>query len=270
MGKSRYFKGAIKNIGIIQGIIPAGRKTGIRVFSHDFLAVMTVGEASFKCGKEGVRAIKSKAAVYIPAGVQHSYDPNPEVYWNNYWMIFDGNAAKNSFGEILPSGPGVFQLAETDKIANDFMELSNVVLSEKTELAAYGFFLFHSILINLHMQIDKISSVSRKTRFSVALQEIRDMALEPDVDLEKLSLRHGLGYDNFRKLFKQQVGISPKQYFLNAKINQCKSLLVNSSLSIKQIAGMAGFDNQYYFSRLFKSKTGVSPRSFRSDRDYQA
>ncbi len=54
-------------------------------------------------------------------------------------------------------------------------------------------------------------------------------------------------------------GVSPYQYFLHLKINRAKDLIAEGEYSIKEIAYMLSFENQYYFSRLFKSKTGVPP-----------
>lgn len=65
------------------------------------------------------------------------------------------------------------------------------------------------------------------------------------------------------KIFKEVYGITPYAYFLDKKINLAKGMLLNTNLSVKQIAYNLSFTDVYYFSNLFKQKTGKSPIKFR-------
>ena len=58
-------------------------------------------------------------------------------------------------------------------------------------------------------------------------------------------------------------------YILNRKINYTKNLLINSKIKIGELSEKAGFSDYNYFSRVFRKKTGVSPRAFRQDKDEQ-
>ena len=61
------------------------------------------------------------------------------------------------------------------------------------------------------------------------------------------------------EVFKAYTGMTPYQYCIHAKINRAKEILSSGESSVKEIAWRVGFDDQYYFSRLFKKKTGSSP-----------
>jgi AraC-like DNA-binding protein len=76
----------------------------------------------------------------------------------------------------------------------------------------------------------------------------------------------GISYSTFRRDFKRQTGLSPLQYHLLLKIEKAKELLINTELKAKEIAYKLGFDSDYYFCRLFKQKTGISPAQFRAQR----
>lgn len=69
--------------------------------------------------------------------------------------------------------------------------------------------------------------------------------------------------DYLRHLFTQYVGESPMRMIVSARVDHAKKLLMNPGLSIVQVAEQCGFDDPYYFSRLFKSYTGKSPSAFR-------
>jgi AraC-like DNA-binding protein len=79
------------------------------------------------------------------------------------------------------------------------------------------------------------------------------------MDIGWLSHSLGIGYSRFRTMFKNQTGLSPYQYFLNLKIGLAKQLLEQGNYSIKEISHMLSFDDPYYFSHLFKKKTGLAP-----------
>jgi transcriptional regulator GlxA family with amidase domain len=74
-----------------------------------------------------------------------------------------------------------------------------------------------------------------------------------------------MGYSAFRKAFKRMTGQSPNQYHLNVRLNRAKKLLTSTVLNINEISNHTGFESVYYFSKLFKKKNGVSPRSYRNE-----
>ncbi|MBQ7095707.1 MAG: helix-turn-helix transcriptional regulator [Clostridia bacterium] len=65
------------------------------------------------------------------------------------------------------------------------------------------------------------------------------------------------------KIFKKAYGITPYAYFLEKKIKLAKDMLINTNLSVKQIADHLNFADEYYFSNIFKQKTGLSPAKYR-------
>ena len=67
----------------------------------------------------------------------------------------------------------------------------------------------------------------------------------------------------FRRLFLKLVGISPKQYVIDVRIQKAKQLLAEGIMKISAISELSGFSNQYHFSRCFKEKTGLSPTEYR-------
>ena len=61
------------------------------------------------------------------------------------------------------------------------------------------------------------------------------------------------------EVFKAYTAMTPYQYFIGIKIHKAKELLERGGSAIKEVAYRLGFKDEYYFSRLFKSKAGVSP-----------
>jgi two-component system response regulator YesN len=67
----------------------------------------------------------------------------------------------------------------------------------------------------------------------------------------------------FTRRFHREVGMSPKAYLNQYRIEQAKSQLESSEKTIEQIARSVGFRDQNYFTRQFKKIVKVSPREYR-------
>ena len=91
-----------------------------------------------------------------------------------------------------------------------------------------------------------------------------DENLDRRITVRELAALANLNEVYFSNLFKRMFDISPLQYVLNKKISHSMLLLKNTKLSVKEIAYKIGFDDELYFSRIFKNKTGLSPKIFRS------
>lgn len=73
----------------------------------------------------------------------------------------------------------------------------------------------------------------------------------------------GISESYFHMLFKKWSGLSPVDYRNRLRVAHAKSFLSNTSMSVNEIALSVGFDDQFYFSRVFKSVTGMSPQKYR-------
>jgi AraC-like DNA-binding protein len=79
------------------------------------------------------------------------------------------------------------------------------------------------------------------------------------MDMDDLTKILGVSYPTLLDQFREKMKLTPYRYFLQLKINKAKELLREGSLSIKEISYRLSFNSPYYFSRLFKRKTGASP-----------
>ena len=68
------------------------------------------------------------------------------------------------------------------------------------------------------------------------------------------------------EICQESYGQGPKALILEKKITEAKRLLYFTDKTISEIAYDLGFDDNSYFSRLFKLKTGISPTDFKNTR----
>ena len=125
-------------------------------------------------------------------------------------------------------------------------------------LAMSGFYRFCHLLDELHSQ----SYHPSDKRISAAKEHI-DLHFKETNILSVAAEKSGLSRRRFNDLFKNQYGTTPNNYLANLKISMAKSLLVDNGLSVKGIAELCGFDDIYYFCKVFKAHTGLTPSEFR-------
>lgn len=89
---------------------------------------------------------------------------------------------------------------------------------------------------------------------------------DKEINFNHIAMRFNYTPGYLAKLFTQHVGESPTKYYLNLKMDKAKYLLIHcEKLSVKQIAEMIGYEDQSYFSRIFKKAVGKSPLEYREN-----
>lgn len=84
------------------------------------------------------------------------------------------------------------------------------------------------------------------------------------ISLDEIAREVGISKKRLEINFQQELGISPWEYLTRYRIKEAKDLLKTTDLPITEVAGQIGFDDPAYFSRLFRSHTGQSPKDYRN------
>jgi AraC-like DNA-binding protein len=100
-------------------------------------------------------------------------------------------------------------------------------------------------------------------KFAGVLHYIREHYREK-IALSELAALMNISTMYFSNSFKAAFHISPKQYILNMRLTESQQLLLQTDLSIKEIAYSVGFENENYFSEFFAAKMGISALKFRN------
>lgn len=86
-----------------------------------------------------------------------------------------------------------------------------------------------------------------------------------DISLKQLSGELHMNVMYLGQLFKKEVGMSLSKYLNDYRIEQAKTLLTETNLTVAEIGFKVGYQNQAYFYRVFKSAANKSPKEFRND-----
>lgn len=253
----------VHSAGFVDPDILSVRPIGLRKFDFDFIAVTVTGEAFFVIKEMGISStVREISMVYVPAGVKHIYDPMERKDWKNYWVLFDHDAISAAFGNLIPE-PGVTALSGFERLQKHWEKMILCTLEDYDSAEDQAFCLLHNILF----EISTLSENSSRNRTSDTIRHALDVMhsnlREAEVNFENIAVSHGICLDTLRKRFKRETGMSMHQYFIQLKINAAKTMLANLAYNVADIAEFLGFEDPYYFSRLFKTKSGLSPKNYR-------
>ena len=151
-------------------------------------------------------------------------------------------------------------LASLDSFVHDALEDFHL----KTDPGLLAEYLFTSLRQNLLVVPD--ITVDRRAELAREIFVVRDKLehLDEDINWQEFSLvRAGYSPVYLRTFFKEQFNIPPYQYRLRYRIQTACKLLVESTLSIREISEKTRFRNLETFYRAFKKQTGTTPAQYR-------
>lgn len=122
--------------------------------------------------------------------------------------------------------------------------------------------IFYDIIFNLQKESCEYLPTKQQMQMRRAYEYILENYRSHDFDYKKLCEVSGFKYTFFSELFKKAYNMTPVQAVTKMRIDYAKELLVTDRYSVSEIAGFCGFENVYYFSKVFKKQTGFSPSKY--------
>ena len=205
------------------------------------------------------------SVIFYPPGVAQDYKFYKDVKTTSYYIHFSGTACADLFEKFGFNKQRIFYIEKSKELVNLYKSL----LEEFYLKPKYYEFSCSGILLNILTFIGRKIATDRSSEHGI-VKEIREIC--KCIYAERSELKYIKDYADmcnmsesyFSHVFTEIVGVSPKKYIINAKIEMAKDLLRDTDFSIAQISGISGFNDQNYFSRMFKKYLNESPSSYRN------
>ena len=124
--------------------------------------------------------------------------------------------------------------------------------------------LFLSILEQIERQSIELNTNSLIFRIQHAVDLMHANIANPAFSVDDLSSEIGYCPSYFRRIFHNEMEVSPKEYLINIRIKHAIALLESGYYSVEQVSELCGFTSAKYFSTAFKRITKKSPSSYLS------
>lgn len=208
-------------------------------------------------------SLKAGQLLLLPAGLSHAYRADTDTPWSIYWTHFSGSESARCM-DILGLAPNQFVLTLDNwrsllPNVTDLLNLQHQRWQRQRAVRAA------TLLQSLFAQLPDLATQAQQTQdFDLlALERFMQDNSHRNLDLADFARVAGLSRFHFAKKFKTVTGTSPMRYFNELKIKLACQQLDSSTDTVRTIAQSLGFDDPYYFSRLFKKVMGIAPSAYR-------
>lgn len=212
--------------------------------------------------------IKPGSFLIYEAGVMQHYEVDPRVgHWHHIWCCFDPKPHWKEWLNVPALFPGVLlqhiqRKPQRDQVVAALQEAVAFAWSVRPHRRNLVLNMMERALLYCDEWNPAGNSASRDERIQAVLEHINEHAFET-LNIEILAKVCSLSPSRFSHLFQEQMGQAPMKYIEERRLDRARELLMISSRPIAIVAEECGFSSAYYFSRLFKARTGMSPREAR-------
>lgn len=233
--------------------MPPAQPQVTKNLSRNYLTFKLSGTTTYVQGDHRVTTTPGKL-IYIPAGASFETEiPEPGEYIE---LWYSSDPPEDT----------------TIKIYSDFSENEMKMLFSKA--VSYWAVKDDTAWFNCQAQLNLIFahvahsygeyiSLSMRQKLSPALNYMTENLFNPGFSINEMQEIVNMSDKYFRKLFVAVFHMTPQRYVITERINFARAIMLeNPNVTIQQVAEAVGYNDPFYFSRLFKKEMGMSPTNY--------
>jgi AraC-like DNA-binding protein len=236
-----------------------------RVLQRYQIILISGGTGTFECeSSPGVQTVVAGSVLLIFPGIWHRYRPSSRTGWIEHWIECQGPVFDEALrGGLIHPERSLIEAGSVPDLFDCFRRchflLQRGALENQDLLSTMG---MHMLAL-----LRPLGQVENRKKVIDELVELAQsfiaLRCQEPLDLHTLAAELGVSYSYLRHSFTSRIGISPRQYYLNSRLQKTQDLLAKTNKPIKEIADILGFESGYHLSKQFKSRLGVSPKHWR-------
>lgn len=233
-----------------------GNKNGIKGRKLNGFLLIDQGECCYEWGQEQA-VLRPGSLIYLPAGCKKLVTVTQRPF-SFYRISFTMTELASAERLVFCREPWVV----TGRGSKELFTLCRAM--EESTLSRNGLFRSSAQMFEFFDIMAKQYQSTAVSRIGPALEYVQEHYIEA-FNVARLAQKCMLSESQFYCAFKEKTGMSPIRYKNHLRIEQAKRLLKSEECTVKEVAVMLGFENVYYFSRVFKDHTGMSPTQYTQD-----
>lgn len=216
----------------------------------------------------GSGVLQTSYATYTPAkgdvyilhrGSTHEYWTDKDDCWTKVWFNIQGSLIDELLRIYGLEKVEYFPMAELRQPFETCLELMKQNLDNAHQTATL---ITHRLIYEISRKVYSNDS-STSNPSAIAVKKWIDRHFDKPLLLESLGVKFNMSVSQLIRVFEKEYGETPYKYYLTRKLDYAKIMLRNTRKTIKEIAYELCFADQYYFSNVFKKRTGMSPMEYR-------
>ena len=198
----------------------------------------------------------------------HAYEAEAERPWSYYWIHFNGTMAQQYYEVLTGGGKHTCITVEPDM---GFLQAFEKILAlfnkgHAHKLLVQASSALHQLLGDLYGLVCHRESPQETTaaRVERTLEVMRNN-LGMHVSIQELAAIANMSHAYYALQFRRHTGESPRSYINRLKVGKACEYLRDTNTKVESIAHLVGYDDPFYFCRLFKRLIGKTPTGYRRE-----
>lgn len=247
--------------------VESGFQFGPYIRTEYVIHCVTKGKGIFRCGDDVYELTENMAFLIYP-GIETIYKADQDTPWSYAWIGFNGTNAYQCVTNtgFTPRNP-VLSIARMDILLDcihNILDAHQLTYANKLKRSCQ-LMRFLGTLIEDHSPVD---SEGIKCDYSSTIyvnQAIDYMSKNyyKKIKITDMANHIGINRSYLTTSFKRTLNMSPQEFLVTLRMHKAVSLLMETTLPVNTIAIQVGYDDPLAFSKIFKKKYGVSPKTFR-------
>ena len=224
-----------------------------------YLMVFLTGAMDALVNGESVRITAGDAVIFSPRK-PYRYAGTEKIEY--YWAHFTGSDAEGMLRVCGLSEMGVFRIGESEAVIQSFKLIFEDFICRDAVYQLSAAAHLTAALIEIGRRTLVSGQPGDDVRIGTSIRYIHQHFNLP-VKIPELAAMEFLSVPQYTSLFRRYTGKSPLSYIIGLRVESACEMLLNTDLSVRQIAHIVGYEDSQYFSRIFKVYRGVSPDGYR-------
>ena len=222
-----------------------------------FLIYVTDGVFNTKINDTVFHLNKGAVVLYPPKYKYHYWGEPPSKYLCAH---FTGSHVEKILTDLgFPLEPYILEGAFSPKIKSLFDKMVEKDITKAPFLQYSLSCLLEEILLTI--AIERVKNSGYRT-FKNSIKYIHANYTEK-IKVPYLAQLEGLSNSRYITLFSKEMGKTPSEYILDLRLNRACDLLLTTNMEISAVGASSGYNDPYFFSKIFKKHMGLSPQEYR-------
>jgi len=241
------------------GVVNIGSISGYKRQRNDYYIIYMLSGSMHIYIDNKISSIHSGQMVIIKPHTDYMYESLSAENIEYLWIHFSGRNAQKTLSEFNLKTDNVVTSGVHTSLVDCWKRLFYEFALNDEYFNDVSVCILKEILASFSRYINHTSSGRRFLKSIFYIHEHFNEALS----VSALADMEGVSKTYYRSKFKEITGISPKEYIIQRRIEFACTILEDTDKNIEETAEAVGYSDVYYFSRLFKKKTGITPGKYR-------
>ena len=247
----------IRGIGIQERMPPCiiHRPSG----TGDYLLMYFYEPVELSSGGPVVECPEGTLVIWEPGQLQHY--GNRKSGFRHTWIHCDGTLVESLLAENSLVGEGKMQISSAPMeryLTMIYDEISGTSSVDEGVTSA----LMTALICAIAREKRRKTVPEKIPEPLLKVRNLIESGCETGFTLRELAKKAGYSVPHFSALFRKYFHSSPIDYLISARMQRAAYLLRDSNRRIGEVAALAGYDDIFHFSKLFKKHFGKCPREF--------